>query len=83
MPSASRTVLAVIPDDLKVFDPGKDAPLDQRMAWFEKAAQIANERKPGAIPRTPGTPNPDQSTREKVIDDEKRRERARYGLRPR
>jgi len=42
--------LAAIPDDLKEFDPGKDAPLDTRLAWFEKASEIANTRKPGLNP---------------------------------
>jgi hypothetical protein len=43
-----REVLKVgvkdLPDDLKAFDPGEDAPLDARMAWFEKARNIAGKR---------------------------------------
>jgi hypothetical protein len=49
-----------LPDDLKAFDPGDDAPLDQRLAWFEKAQKIAAERGdsrvviPGPAPRPVG-----------------------------
>lgn len=52
--------LAAIPDDLKAFDPGADAPLDQRAAWFDKAAALAAERAKTAPTnlRTPQTPRP-------------------------
>ena len=33
-----------LPDDLKAFDPGDDATLDQRMSWFAKAQAIASKR---------------------------------------
>lgn len=33
-----------LPDDLKTFDPGDDAPLDARMDWFTKAQAIAAKR---------------------------------------
>jgi len=80
--SGSKEGVKSIPDDLKAFDPGVDAPLEQRMAWFEKAVEIANTRKPGAIPRSPMTPNPDLTTRAKVLEDEKDRLRRHHGVRP-
>jgi hypothetical protein len=33
-----------LPDDLKTFDPGDDAPLAARMDWFTKAQAIASKR---------------------------------------
>jgi len=33
-----------LPDDLKTFDPGDDAPLADRMTWFTKAQAIAAKR---------------------------------------
>lgn len=33
-----------LPADLREFDPGDDAPLAQRMTWFEKARAIAAKR---------------------------------------
>lgn len=33
-----------LPDDLKAFDPGDDATLDQRLAWFTKAQSLAAKR---------------------------------------
>ncbi|MGI8475521.1 MAG: hypothetical protein ACR2OO_04010 [Thermomicrobiales bacterium] len=51
--------LADIPDNLKAFDPGKDAALDARLAWFETAqAQVAALAGTVQIVRTPGSPRP-------------------------
>jgi hypothetical protein len=36
--------LVDLPDDLRQFDPGQDAPLAQRMDWFTKAQAIAAKR---------------------------------------
>ena len=36
--------LSDLPDDLRAFDPGDDAPLAARMDWFEKARAIAAKR---------------------------------------
>lgn len=36
--------IKALPDDLKEFDPGPDAPLDQRMTWFSKSRDIAAKR---------------------------------------
>jgi hypothetical protein len=36
--------LSDLPEDLRAFDPGDDAPLDARMRWFEKARAIAAKR---------------------------------------
>jgi chromosome segregation ATPase len=33
-----------LPEDLRAFDPGQDAPLAQRMDWFTKAQAIAAKR---------------------------------------
>jgi hypothetical protein len=33
-----------LPDDVKAFDPGDDAPLDTRWTWFSKAQAIAAKR---------------------------------------
>lgn len=46
-----------LPEDLVAFDPGPDAPLDQRLAWFEKASEIAGKRAATTV-RTPVTPQP-------------------------
>lgn len=75
--------LADIPDDLRAFDPGKDAALDARLAWFETAqAQLAARAGTVQIVRTPGSPRPADISRADVIEREKDAERRRYGLRP-
>lgn len=61
-----------LPDDLKAFDPGDDAPLEARMTWFTKAREIAGKRTTTA-PRGNGR-NPDEANgRNPKAEDEARR----------
>jgi hypothetical protein len=47
--------LADIPDEFKAFDPGPDAAIETRLAWFEKAVEQTGKRDSRTLtfPKTP------------------------------
>lgn len=53
------------------FDPGPDAPLDQRLDWFEKAVAASEGDKRNTFQRTPITPRPAITTKEQAQEREK------------
>lgn len=69
-----------LPEDLRDFDPGADAPLDARLAWFEKARAHAAKRT--TDPQRGNGRNPSvattEQTQERIRDD-----RLKSGIYPR
>lgn len=53
------------PDEIKTFDPGNDAPIEERLTWIEKSKPLVERlqqqsRQPGNGPNpTPGSPTKD------------------------
>mgnify|MGYP001289128181 FL=1 len=62
-----------LPDDLRAFDPGPDAPLDQRLRWFETAQELAAKRLAQPVPGHGPAPQPAQGD-PKAADEARRRQ---------
>jgi flagellar biosynthesis GTPase FlhF len=62
-----------LPDDLRAFDPGPDAPLDQRLRWFETAQEVAARRIAQPVPGHGPAPQPVQGD-PKAAEEARRRQ---------
>lgn len=61
------------PADAKLFDPGKDAPIEQRLEWMNKARKLAEKlqqksAQPGNSPNPKPAPGIPQTTVETTMD---------------
>lgn len=73
-----ETGIKDLPDNLLAFDPGADAPLDQRLKWFQTAEkQAAEQSDPKNNARFPQSPRPNGNgtTKEKQDADTQVRQR--------
>jgi hypothetical protein len=67
------------PQEVKTFDPGSDAPIDQRLAWLEKSKPLiaklqeqARGTNPGNGPNPPPSAGTPETTRNKFMEQMRR-----------
>jgi hypothetical protein len=73
------------PAELKAFDPGKDAPIEQRLAWLEKSKPLLEKLQQQARSTQPGnapSPRPAGTNPGKDVDELRMRyrESGKYGF---
>lgn len=73
------------PTELKAFDPGKDAPIEQRLAWLEKSKPLLEKLQQQARSQSPGNapgPRPANAGGSKDVDElrTRYRESGKYGF---
>jgi hypothetical protein len=73
------------PNELKAFDPGKDAPIEQRLAWLEKSKPLLEKLMQQVRSQSPGnapSPRPASPNGSKDVDElrTRYRESGKYGF---
>jgi hypothetical protein len=72
------------PQEVKAFDPGNDAPVEERLAWIEKSRPLIEKLQQQARSSNPGNspnPRPTAATRDDAVDGFMKQMRAsgKYG----